>query len=108
MKPIKQLKYEDVKFRFVSDHYDIHLNGTCYYNGSLCEFMAELPPGHYNTTTVDIYKLSLVNKLKWIWRQWLFELCVGNHWSYKNGKRNGNFYNKKPKWLYKILLNWYY
>ena len=57
---------------------------------------------------VKIYKLNWINKLKWIWKQWLFEKCVGYHCSYKNGKIEKSFYYRKPKWLYVWIFNKYY
>ena len=43
MRKIADVKYEDVNFRFISNHYDVHLGGTCIYNGELCEFKNEYP-----------------------------------------------------------------
>ena len=111
---IKTLPYDEVKFRWVSNHYDIHLNGTCIYDDELCEFRGEYPD--YNEETDDweeifvkIYKLNFINKLKWYWRQWKFEKCVGYHWSYgRDSKRGKSFDYRNPKWLYKFLFNLYY
>lgn len=98
---------KDLKLKFVSDYRDRPLNGTCYYNNSICEFktIEDLyNPGEF----IRIYNLSILGKLKWFWRQFLFEQCVGYHWSYKNGKRIKDFYYRNPKWLYKFLFNLYY
>ena len=111
--PIKTLPYNEVKFKFISNHYDVHLNGSCLYENSICEFKSEYP--NYNEETddwdeqwVNIYKLNWREKLKWIWKQWLFEKCVGYHWSYRNGKRGKGFYYRKPKWFYVWIFNLYY
>ena len=68
---IKTLPYNEVKFRWISNHYDVHLNGTCMYNGDLCEFENKYPG--YNEETDDceemfvkIYKLDLISKLNGI------------------------------------------
>lgn len=37
-KLIKILPYNDVNFKWVSNHFDVHLNGSCVYGGELCEF----------------------------------------------------------------------
>jgi hypothetical protein len=85
---IKTLSYNEVKFRWISDHYDVHLKGTCMYNGELCEFENECP--NYNEETDDceemfvkIYKIDLISKLKCYWKQWKFEKCIGYHWTYR-------------------------
>lgn len=111
MKLIKTIRYEDVKFRFISNHYDVHRNGTCIHKGKLCEFKTIL---HFDdiiediVDMVDIYELNLIERSKWIYRQWLFELCVGKHWSYKNGKKQGEYHIRNPKWLYERLGKLYY
>jgi hypothetical protein len=113
MKKIADVKYEDVDFKFVSDHWDVHLNGTCIYNGELCEFKNQYPD--YNEETdewedmiVEIYQLNLSEKMNWYKRQFLFERCVGYHWSYRNKKRMDRFYYRNPQWLYKYLFKMYY
>ena len=42
-KPIKILPYDKVQFKFISNHYDIHLNGSCIYENSICEFKVITP-----------------------------------------------------------------
>lgn len=111
MKFLKTIPYDNVKFKFISNHYDIHLKGTCMYKGSLCEFKTNL---HFDdifeeiVEMVDIYELTKVEKLKWLTRQFMFELCVGKHWSYHNGKKKGEYYTRNPKWLYRMLFRLYY
>lgn len=111
--PIKTLPYNEVKFKFISDHYDVHLNGSCLYENSICEFRHGYRDyGEENDQwygqCVEIYELNWGEKLKWIWKQWLFEKCVGYHCSYRNGKRGKDFYYRKPKWLYVWIFNRYY
>ena len=53
-------------------------------------------------------KLDFISKLKWYWKQWKFERCVGYHWTYPNRKRGKGFYYRNPKWLYVWLFNRYY
>ena len=106
---ITTLPYEQVNFKFVSNHYDIHLNGTCMYNGELCDF--ETDEQDYNNEkelTTRIYKLDFNGKIKRLWEQWVFEQCVGFHWSYDNGEKGKSFSYRRPKWLYKLLFSWYY
>ena len=110
---IKTLPYDEVKFRWVSNHYDVHLNGTCTYNGDLCEFENKYPEYIEETDEMEemfvkIYKLNFIGKLKWKFKQWKFEKCVGYHYSYINGKRGKSFHYRKPQWLYVWLFNRYY
>lgn len=112
-KLIKILPYEEVKFKWVSNHWDVHLNGTCIYNGELCEFENKYPEydeetDEWEEMRVKIYQLDFLSKLKWIKQQWAFEKCVGYHWSYIDGKRGAGFHYRKPEWLYKKIFNWFY
>ncbi len=114
MKKITSIPYFETKFIFVSDHYNLHLKGSCIYNNYLCEF--KTIEGDYNEeedkwddSFCEIYKLNFLERLKWRWTQWFFEACVGYHWSY-NKKTNDTrgFYYRKPKCLYKFLCDMYY
>jgi hypothetical protein len=113
MKKIADINYENVEFRFISNHYDVHLGGTCIYNGELCEFKNQYPEldeetDEWEEMIVEIYKLTLKEKIKWYWRQWLFEKCVGYHYSYSQRKRGERFRYRKPEWLYIRIFNLYY
>ena len=110
---IKVIPYDEVNFKWISNHWDVHLSGTCIYNGELCEFENSYPmynedTDEYEEMLVKIYKLDLLSKLAWMKRQWGFEKCVGYHWTYINGARSYGFKYRKPEWFYKRLLNWYY
>lgn len=113
MKKIADINYENVEFRFISNHYDVHLNGTCIYNGELCEFKNQYPDldeetDEWEEMIVEIYQLTFKEKFEWYKRQWLFENCVGYHWTYPQRKEGKSFYYRKPQWLYKRLFNLYY
>ena len=111
MELITTIPYKEVEFNFITNHYDIHYHGTCIYKGDLCEFYTHV---HYSdeedemVETVSIYKLTFIEKIKWELKQILFELCVGTHWSYVNGKPKGIYRERKPKWLYSLLFSVYY
>lgn len=110
---IKTIPYDDVDFRFISNHWDIHLEGSCIYNNELCQFNTIYPDWNeekdtWEETFTEIYKLDWRGKLNWICRQWIFEKCVGYHWSYKEKKRGKDFHYRKPQWLYKRIFSWYY
>ena len=46
---IKTLPDNEVKFRWISNRYDVHLNGTYMYNGDLCEFENKYPVNNEET-----------------------------------------------------------
>jgi len=106
---IATIEYNNLNLIFVSDYYDIPLNGTCYYNNNICEFKTivgdwdgvkkEWLPSYF-----EIYQLTWIGKIKWVWTQWLFEFCVGYHYSH----RNKLIYIRKSKWLSDKLYKWYY
>lgn len=106
---IAKIPYSKVKFKWVSSHHDIHLMGTCFYKNNLCEFKTELSvDDDIYDNIVKVYSLSPIEKLRWYYKQFKFELCVGEHYTYINGQRGEDFYYRKPKWLYVWLFNKYY
>ena len=107
------LPYSEVNFRFIYNHWDVHLGGTCMYNGELCVFENEAPDydkeaDEWAEMYVRIYQVSFIDKLKLRWRQFLFEQCVGYHWTYPYRKQGHGFYYRKPKWLYIWLFKKYF
>lgn len=113
MKLITTIPYSDVNFRWVENHWDLHLKGICKYNGKICVFETEEPDydedkDEWETPYSKIYELTFLEKLKWLKKQWLFEQCVGYHWTYNDNKKVKGFYYRKPKWLYKKIFNIYY
>jgi hypothetical protein len=110
---LAKIPYEEVQFYYISDHYDWHLNGLCIYEKNICEFKLEYPDWNeeldeYEPAFVDIYKLSWLEKIKWLKGKWIFEIMVGYHWSYsrKTGERiSQSFHYRKPKILYVFLFN---
>jgi hypothetical protein len=112
MKLITTIKYNEVDFKFISSHYDLHLDGTCLYNKKLCQFKTIL--GDWNKEKDEweydfcqIYELNLKEKIKWKLRQKKFEWMVGYHWTYPK-KKDTHFHYRKPKWLYVFLFNLFY
>ena len=104
MKKIDFINYKDVNFLWVQDHYDIHLSGLCKYKGKLHFFRTDYD---YKLSPLKshIYKLKTPEKICWLYKKKLFEVCVSTHWTYPN-------YNivdtKKPRWLREILFYSYY
>lgn len=113
MKLAAKISYESVDSRWVSQHWDLHLQGICYFNGEICEFKTIYPDfdddkGDWSETIVMIYNLTLLEKIKWVIRQSLFEFCIGKHYSRKNGKWGERFKYRRPEWVYRILFRLYY
>jgi len=98
------IPYNEVNFKWISNHYDYHLNGLCIYNNKLCEFVTK------KNNWCIIFRLYGKTKIKWILRKILFEFCVGYHQTYTHSqlKKWNNFYYRKPKWLYKKLFILYF
>ena len=92
--------YKDIKFIWVSDHYDIHLSGLCRENKELCRFSTD-----YDSLICTIYSLTFFEKIKWLIRKFIFEICVGCHWSYPLGR---TFKIKTPQWFWMLVFNYYY
>jgi len=88
---------------WVSDFYDHPLAGICRWEGELCRFEWD-----YDDEWVRIYLLTRLQKVRWLWRKVKFEICVGYHWTYKDGKRETNFHYRNPQWLYRLLFRFHY
>lgn len=113
MKHITTILYNEVKFKFISNHYDVHLEGTCIFNNETCYFTNKYPEYDEDTACweemfVKIYKLTFKEKIKFAFKQKMFELCIGYHWTYPYRKQGASFYYRKPKWLYVWLFDTYY
>lgn len=121
--PIAIIPYDQMQFRWIAMHWDIHYNGICTYNNQLCEFQTIEGDGRWTgddedkeeewvetiPTVCKIYHLTPKEKLIWLHRQTMFEWFVGYHWTYpyrKTGQRQ--FRYRKPVWLYKLLFKLYY
>ena len=88
---------------FVSSFYDIPLAGLCRYNGKIERFHTD-----YDTEESTIIFLTPIQRLKALWSKWLFEICVGKHQTYENGKKSNYFYWRKPVIVHKLLYRLYY
>ena len=113
MNLITTIPYNKTNFKFISNHYDLHLEGLCIYEGKTCYFKTlqgdwNEEKDNWDESFCEIYKFSLYEKWNWFWKQKKFEWMIGYHWSYKNGKKDRPFYYRKPVWLYKYLFNLFY
>lgn len=116
--------YADIDFVWVSNHWDFHRGGLCRHNGELAEFSCidEIPEEGWGTCGDDcdgcplceyvivcqIKPLSWMQQRKWLARKWLFEFCVGHHWTYPQRRNGERFKSRKPRWLGALLFSLYY
>lgn len=89
---------------FVTEFEKQPITGLCKYNGELCRFILDFE----NRYGVNIYYLTLTEKISWLFRKWFFEICVGRHYTYKNNKPITEFHWRYPIWLHKKLYNMYF
>jgi len=90
---VSDIPYEDMNFVWIKNHWDIHLEGLCKYKHELSYFRIDsnYDGDHSKPFFYNIYELSFIEKLKWLFRKKAFEICVGYHWTYKKGKRSAHF-----------------
>jgi len=104
-----RVKYENVNYFFVTNHYDIHLSGLAKMNGKLYYF--KIPKGYswdkllYKLPKMHLYPLSLKEKILFLTMKRMFEFCVSKSWSYPVKTQEPN---NRPHWFQKILFNLYY
>ena len=74
---------------YVENYYDIPLSGLCTHKNQLVGF--KVVDSEEDDPTYEIIHLTPIQKIRELVKKKLFEICVGKHWSYKNGKRLGDF-----------------
>ena len=110
MRRIATLPYDEIKFVWINNHYDVHLSGLCKLGNTLFYFKTVNHEDYYEDDTelmCDLFDLTLYEEMKWRMRKFLFEQMVGHHWSYPK-RNNKGFYLRKPRWLYRLLFTLYY
>lgn len=86
---------------WVANHWDIHLTGLMMHDGRLARFETD-----EETRMVNVFHLSLLERLQWLVRKRLFEVCVGRHWTYP-GRANGVRF-RRGGWFKRALFRLYY
>jgi hypothetical protein len=119
------IAYRDINFLWVSSHYDFHHEGICTHDGKVARFAcSEDYPENWGTCEHDdgsdcplcdnppivcnVFPLTALGRLKWLIRKRMFELCVGEHWTYPNRRNGASFRTRRPRWLYALLFAAYY
>lgn len=99
---MEPIYWQDLHLVWVRDFYDMPLSGLCRYNGALCEFA-----GDYETKAYEIKPLAWWQKVRWLMRKRLFEVCVGTHWTYgPEGVEPGYF--RYRGLIHRMLFKLYY
>lgn len=97
-----------MKFVFIDGYYDFPLSGLCTHDNQLCSFSL-YSEWEDETILYKVCVLSKWEKIKRLLEKKLFEICVGKHWTYVNGKRSTiPFYYKWPQWFWKLVFKAYY
>lgn len=104
--PIK-VHYKDMHYVFITDYYDGPLAGTCMLDGQLHRFEG-IPYPEDNWEYYDVFPMTLFEKIKAKLNQYLFEICVGTHWSYDGNTRTSYYYIRRPEWLHRFTHKVYF
>ena len=99
----------DPEWVWVTDYYDYPLAGLCTYDDQLC-YAKLISEWRDEPDIYKITRLSSVEKVKWLMKKWTFELLVGHHWTYKNGKRDnyaGSGRNRLFHKMYYKISGWF-
>lgn len=94
---------ERVQLVWVCSYYDGPLAGICRVNGELMRFERG-----YRAVKYRVFRLSAAQKALWLLRKWLFEACVGEHWSYPARANGAVFHWRRPALLHKAMFWAYY
>lgn len=98
-----EIPYDKMEWVWISNHYDIHLDGLCRFNGELARF--ETWNADENPVC-KIFQLTISEKARWLFRKWAFELCIGRHWTYPDRVDGASFHMEG--WFGKSMFNIYY
>lgn len=104
---LAKIPYDQMDFVWITDHYDIHLSGLCRVDGELMLFKI-VDVSDNEMPSYVVYPLTRLQKVKWLWKKWLFEVCIGEHWSYPQRKKGIHFYIKSPTWFWSTVFALYY
>jgi hypothetical protein len=95
--------YCDIEFVFILDYYDVPLFGLCLKEERLCAFEIY----DFDAVTYTIVALTKWQAVCARIDQWLFETCIGMHWTLHPSFRSGPRY-RLPEWLQSVLFGLYY
>lgn len=93
---------------WVSSFYDYPLAGLARLNGQFYRFEADYVGAPDWPSRYRLYELEGIEKIRWLLRKWLFEICVGKHMTYRNGRRLCYYQPRRPRILHHSLMRLYY
>ena len=96
--------YAEMQWVWITDYYDVPLQGLCRYHGRLYRFEAANEEGEM----YRVYSLTRPERCRWMARKWLFELAIGRHWSYPAREQGVRFRWRRPVWLWRYVFRAYY
>ena len=113
MKHIITIPYSETDFLWISNHWDLHLEGLCKYKNKIHKFKTlegewNEDLNDWNESFCEIYKLNFIEKINLLWIKKKFEWFVGYHWTYPHRKNGYSFHYRKPKFIFVWLFNLYY
>lgn len=97
------IPYEDMKFVWIASFWDGPIEGLCKFDGQVMHFREAGANGTYRVSP-----LTPIRKARWLLRKFLFELCVGKHYSYPHRTNGVHFHWRRPIRLHKALFSAYY
>lgn len=97
------IPYEKLKIRWSLAFYDHPLTGICTHFGEMHYFIWD-----YHEDIIKVFELTNKEKFKFRAAHLCFQILVGNHTTYVNGKRPGRYYTRKPAWLHKLGFKMFY
>jgi hypothetical protein len=108
---VEKCEYFDLHLVWISDYYDIPLAGIARDSkGNLCEFEYEVDDSEedWRDGRYRLFEMSVFAKIRWLVRKKVFEICVGEHWTYPQRANGVMFTRKQPHWFWDRLRNFYY
>ena len=101
---VTKIEWDDLHVVYVTNYYDIPLTGLCLYKGKLEKFeIDDFEEGKYR-----VIHLNPIQRLLARLDKKMFEIFVGTHWSYEEGRRTNYYYVRSPEWLHKAAFKLYY
>lgn len=100
-----KIGYEFIQFVYIISYYDQPLSGTCMYNNKLHYFqLSDIDDEH--KTYYEIHEFNFFERIKFYFKQMMYELCVSDHYVYSN--RILNIKKRKPKFIFDFLYKLYF
>jgi hypothetical protein len=102
---VKRFPAEHMNWLWISNYYDIPLDGLCIVNKVVCIF--KIRDSHRANIRYEVFIPSGWERTTWLLRKKLFEICVGEHWTYPHRAEGVRYKHGRTvtKLYYKFKLN---